>query len=145
MKYSLNQVKEKLNLFASSHLQVNEFSMKDPLELLNNSESKYVAMVALFQPSTIQKNIVNLKISVLFMDLVNKDLSNETEVLSDTLQIALDFRAWLDNPDFDDLFIVDDNVPIVPFYEKGDNECTGWQMEITARISDLKDRCVIPQ
>jgi hypothetical protein len=145
MNYSLNQIKGKLEQFANDHLQIKEFYTKDPLELLNSAETKFVAMVAVFLPSAIQGKIVNLKMSVLFMDLVNKDLTNEMEVLSDTLQIALDFRAWMDDPDFDDLFIVDDSLVITPFYEKGDNECTGWQMDITVRITDLKDRCAIPQ
>jgi hypothetical protein len=144
MNYSLNQVKSILEKFASDHLQVNEFYLKDPLELLNNAETKFCAMVALFMPSTVSGNIVKLKISILFMDLVNKDLTNETEVLSDTLQIALDCRAYLSHPDYDDLFIIADDMQLTPFYEKGDNEVTGWQMDIQANITDLKDRCAIP-
>jgi len=144
MNYSLNQIKQKLQAFATAQIQVNEFSLKDPLELLNCSETRFPAVVALFRPSSITGNTVLLNIDLLFMDLVHKDLSNELDVLNDQLLIALDCRAYLNNPDFDDLFILGENVSLNPFYEKSDNEATGWQMSLQCKIVDLKDRCQIP-
>jgi hypothetical protein len=118
--------------------------MKDPLELLNCSESRFPAMVAVVRPATVTNNSVLLNFELLFMDLVHKDLSNEIDVLNDQLLIALDCRAYLNNPDNDDLFIVGENLQLNPFYEKSDNEVTGWSMTIQCRVQDLKDRCIIP-
>ena len=144
MNYTLNNIKEKLQQFATDHLQVNEFALKDPLELLNASESRFPAVVCLFRPSNIQGNYVFLNIDLLFMDLVHKDLSNELDVLSDQLLIALDCRAYLNNPLNDEFFTIMDNANLQPFYEKSDNEVTGWQMSLQFKIIDLKDRCQIP-
>lgn len=118
--------------------------MKDPLELLNCSESRFPAMVAVLRPATVQGNSVLLNFEILFMDLVHKDLSNEFDVLNDQLLIALDCRAWMNDPANDDLFIIGESLQLNPFYEKSDNEVTGWSMSIQCRVQDLKDRCQIP-
>lgn len=142
MKISLVQIKKILEQFAADHLQINEFSLKDPLEYLDCKESKFPAMIALFKPSTIQGKILFISIDLLFMDLVHKDLSNELDVLNDQLLTAIDCRAYLNDDDFE--FGLSDNSQLIPFYEKGDNEVTGWTMNLQIKISDLKDRCQIP-
>lgn len=145
MDYSLKQVITTLETFASDHLQVNSFTMKDPLELLNCSEDSFPAILANMIPATIQGNYIFINMELFFCDLVNKDLSNEFEVISDQILIATDLRAYLNNPDFEDNFILSDSANVDPFYEKGNNELTGVKMNVQFRIFDKKDRCQIPQ
>jgi hypothetical protein len=144
MRYTINQIKKKLEEFASNHGQINQFTCKDPLELLNDKESSFPAMVALFQPSNFTRNEVTVNLDLLFMDLVHKDLDNEFEVISDQLQIALDCRAYLNKVENHDNFYISDSGSWTPFYEKGDSEVTGVQIRLTLRINDLRDSCQIP-
>lgn len=144
MNASLVQIKEKLRLFAVSHPQVNEFSLKDPLDYLDCKESRFPAVIALFKPSTISGKNIFINMDILFMDLVHKDLSNEVDVLNDQLLTAVDLRAYLNDSAFDDLFTISESAQLTPFWEKSDNEVTGWTMGIQLIITDLKDRCQIP-
>lgn len=144
MDYSLEEVINKLETFASRHKQVNSFTMKDPLELLNCSEELFPAILSVLQPATIQENYVFLNMDLYFCDLVHKDLSNEFIVISDQMLIAMDLRAYFNNEENDDKFIVTENSRLEPFYEKGNNELTGVKMSFQLRIFDKKDYCQIP-
>lgn len=147
MRYTLNQIFRDLNTFAEEHGQVGEFLFKDPLELLNDKEANFPVIDAVLRPSRFGGAgpiEVSFTFDFYFMDLVQKDLSNEQEVLSDQAQIAMDLIAYLNNPTFDDKFTVATDGSLVPFYEKGDNEMTGWTLSLIFKVLDLRDRCAIP-
>lgn len=143
MRYSLNQIKIKLEEFATRHQQINEFGFGDISDLLNNKDQMFPQMFAIPRPSAINDKLIDINLDLLFFDLVKKDESNEAEIWSDMLQVALDLRAWLQNPEFDDLFSADISVA-EPFTDRFDEEVTGWRVPVRFRVIDIKDRCAIP-
>ncbi len=149
MKYSLNQIIKKLELIAGSHKQINSFDHGDLWEVDKDSVA-YPYMFAVLGGITAQERTVNVKLSLLFMDIVrqgeeNTGCGNEAEVLSDMLLIALDVRAELMNPSNEDNFLIDFNSNIETFTERFGDYVSGCKMDITFIISELKDRCAIPQ
>jgi hypothetical protein len=148
MRYTLNQILRDVEAFADSHGQVGQYLFKDPIELLNDHESRFPVIDVVVRPAPISRGTgprtIQFNLEFFFADLVEKDLSNEQEVLSDQAQIAMDLLAYFDKPEFDDKFTLGLNNNLNPFYEKGDNEMTGWSMLVTFNVLDLRDACAIP-
>lgn len=142
--YSLNQVKKVLETIATNHKQINSFGFGDIWEFTTESLTMGVMWAELKDSSfSLNGKSLLLSMSLYFMDLVKKDEGNETEVLSDQLQIAGDVISILD-ADYNDSFFVDPNVPLTPFTEKSDDEVSGWKADLVLRIPFTKDTCVIP-
>lgn len=147
MNYTLNQIAAKLRTFATSHGQIKgNYSFGELEEVSNQGVLNFPYMFCILKPGLLGSQNVEINISIIVMDLVNKDLSNRMEVWSDTLQILTDLRAYLDDPSFDDLFTIDiQNIPTTPFADRFTDDVTGWVADLKFRIVDLKDRCAIPQ
>lgn len=103
-------------------------------------------MWASLQGATVSIDTKELEISfsLWFMDLVNKDERNETEVLSDQLLIATDVISLLNSDTYDDSFFINGDVSLESFTEKTDNEISGWKTDIRFRLPYVKDTCYIP-
>lgn len=149
MRYTLNQILKDIETFCDTHGQVGQYCFKDPNELLNDHESRFPVVDAIVRPARFSgtqgtPRTVSFLIELYFMDLVHKDLSNEQDVLSDQAQIAMDLLAYFDKEEFADKFTLDVNGQLDPFYEKGDNEVTGWSLAINFKVLDLRDKCAIP-
>lgn len=147
MRYTLRQIIRDIETFANTHGQVSQFHFKDPLELLNDKESSFPCIDVVVRPSRfsgVAPILVSFFIEIHFMDLVHKDLSNEQDVLSDQAQIAMDLITYFDQPEFNDKFTIETNGQLLPFYEKGDNEMTGWTLGLNFKVIDLRDSCAIP-
>ncbi len=142
--YSLNQFVGLLNSMASAHEQIKTFGEGDVWEIGAVGAIQYPLMWAVPQPSSTSQKLLNMKFSILFADILDPDKSNEQDVLSDTLQIALDILAQLNAPDFADDFILDPNANLTPFTEKFDDDVAGWKADINIKINFLSDRCAVP-
>lgn len=140
---SLNQIIQVLQNIATAHHQVQDFGFGQEWDIVS-STVQYPLMYVVPQQSSVNDKIMNLKMSLLFMDLVNKDDSNKQEVLSDMLQIAMDVLAQLKLLPYEDLFDLDKNVTLTDFYEKYDDEVSGYKMDITLNVSMLYDQCAVP-
>lgn len=145
MNYTLNQVIKKIQDFCDAHPQVKSFDFGEQLYISNIGKEEFVYIYAVPQPSSIQDQIVKLNILIICCDLVSIDKTNQSEVWSDTLQILTDLRAYLNDPDLDDYFVVDNNTQVIPFNDKYTDNVSGWTMNLVLNINDLKDRCAIPQ
>ena len=88
----------------------------------------------------IQRSHIHLGWRVFFVDKLNNDISNFTDVLSDQLEIVKDFFAKLYLSDFD--AGVEANV--IPFYEKTETILSGWIIEFHFIQKYDYDRCVLP-
>ena len=77
------------------------------------------------------------------MDLVNKDQSNEDDVLSDTLQFVGDYISQLKHGfpysgntfDVETDFRLSDNISCEPFTERFDSQVTGWAANFNITVS----------
>lgn len=82
------------------------------------------------------------KFQILCFDIVNKDKSNEQEVLSDCEQIIDDFIRMMRNGSHDYELIGD---PVLsPFKEKYGDFCAGWGTEIILEMSFNSNICGLP-
>lgn len=145
MKYTLNQIKARLETFAAAHLQVKgNISFGEIEEVTNQAIECFPYMFCIVQPSNFSGHQIEFSITIVVMDLVAKDLSNRWDVWSDTAQILSDIRAYMNDPAFDDLYIMPDDLPITPFAERFTDDVTGWSGDFKFRIVDVKDRCALP-
>jgi len=142
--FSLNQFVSLLNSLASAHEQIKTFGEGDVWEIGASGAIQYPLMWAVPQPSSTAQKLLNMKFSLIFADILDSDKSNEQDVLSDTMQIALDILAQLNNPDYTDDFILDPNANLTPFTEKFDDDVAGWKADINIKINFLSDRCAVP-
>jgi hypothetical protein len=139
-KYILDEFQE----FANLHQQVNSYGFGDIEQLTNDiitkQEPEYPRMYVLPDITLIQRSHIHLGWRVFFVDKLNNDISNFTDVLSDQLEIVKDFFAKLYLSDFD--AGVEANV--IPFYEKTETILAGWIIEFHFIQKYDYDRCVLP-
>jgi hypothetical protein len=105
-------------------------------------------------PSDVQTQInengssyMNYTFNVIIADIIERDLENQTDVLSDTLQILDDvisqFRLSVTQSlgNFNNLYYLDDNVDCTPFLEKYDDLLGGWSGLFNVKVMMPLDRC----
>lgn len=139
---TLNQVLGQLKKFADDHQQINDFE-QGPTDRFNVRETKYPAMWVTVNPSTYAANSLQYRFSFIFYDLIFDDYSNELEVQSDTLSIAMDLVAHLNNNLELDFYIFGD--PSINFFtERGTDLTAGVILDLTIKDPRPTDRCAIP-
>lgn len=114
-------------------------------EISNQQVILFPYMAAILTSGSLGVRQTRLNISIVIMDMVHPDLSNRIEVWSDTLQIINDLKAYLNDPAFDDYYILQEESQLTPFADRFTDNVTGWKMDLVFIINDLKDRCAIPQ
>lgn len=93
--------------------------------------------------SNLRKDSLELKHKIHFVDLVEKDNSNRLEVMSDTLQSAMEVKAFIFKDFFYDIFPSDESV-LSPVFEKYDDELAGHILELDLQIDWHAGVCDIP-
>ena len=145
MSYTINQIKKRLEDFANQHLQLNgSISFGELEEVSNQGVLKFPYMFGILQPGSFIGRQFEVRMTIVIMDLVENGLSNRWEVWSDTQLMFGDLRAFLNDPEFDNEYVFDDNITLTPFADRFTDDVTGWSAEVTFRINELKDRCAIP-
>jgi hypothetical protein len=87
------------------------------------------------------------KFKLIVADIIQRDLANQVDVLSDTNQIMDDivgqFRLSVTQSlgNFNELYYLDDTVICVPFLEKYDDLLGGWTADLTIQVMSPLDRC----
>ena len=141
---SLNQIVLKLQNLQENHGQLNDFYFGNPYEIGASNPVTYPLMAAALNPGNLSKRTQSMKLLLVFADLVNKDESNETEVLSDMQLVAMDIYAQLWE------YLDDNNISLSPdatfssFTESWDDEVSGWQIEISIDQFYSRDTCQVP-
>jgi hypothetical protein len=136
-RLSLNKVISEFKQFALDHKMINDFGVGDPWDLAASKQVTYPVMWCTFMPSNMTPSnqrsgnaTLKLKMAIIFGDLTQKDESDQTEVWSDQMGVALDFFAWYYQY-FQDLDIDAGATTLVPFTESMDDQITGWTMQAT--------------
>jgi hypothetical protein len=92
-------------------------------------------------------NYMTYKFTFIVMDIIERDLTNQVDVLSDTLQIMDDiisqFRLSVDQSlgNFNELYYLQDPVNCMPFLEKFTDLCGGWSAQLSIDVRTPLDRC----
>lgn len=140
-KYVIDEFQE----FANLHKQIESYGFGDIEQLTNDiitkQEPRYPRMYVLPDSTHIQPGHIHLGWRVFFVDKLNNDISNFTEVLSDQLEIVKDFFAKLYLSDFEAGW----EANVTPFYEKTETVLSGWIIDFHFIQKYSFDRCVLPE
>lgn len=141
---SLNQIIAELQTFANVHYQIHTFGHGDVWEATpNSSEIVYPILWLVPNGATTGVNEVTTNFTVLCMDLVRSGEENETEVLSDTLQIILDVVSYY-RQQHNQTYIVEFGSQIQPFTESHPDMLAGHSITVSIRQPFTYNECAIP-
>lgn len=141
---SLNQIIAELEAFANVHYQIHTFGHGDVWEIApNSSEIVYPVLWFVPQGATTGLREVTNNFTVLCMDLVRSGEENETEVLSDTLQIILDVVSYY-RQQHGEAYIVEFGSNIQPFTERDPDMLSGHSITVSIRQPFNYSECAIP-
>jgi hypothetical protein len=143
MKYSVNQLEAKLQTIVTNHFQLKGFLFGDPSDIGASGPVDYPFLLADCLPSNMSTKSINLSIQLMVMDIVKKDLSNENEVLSDTLQMLEDVYIKLRDINQSN-YILSDSASMSPFTDSQGDEVAGWTATVTLQIPSSYNSCEIP-
>jgi len=145
MNYTINQIKNRLQLFANNHLQLKgSIAFGEIEEVSNLGVVQFPYMFCTPQSSSFTERQFEFNMVVIIMDIVDKDLSNRFEIWSDVQLMFSDLRAFLNQEAEDDNYIISNSFNLTPFADRFTDDVTGWSGEIKFTISDLKDKCSLP-
>lgn len=142
MKVSLNQVIQDLQTIQENHLQLNSFFFGDIADLGTERPEQYPLLFADVAPSNFTYKVIGLNIQLMVMDIVKKDLSNENDVMSDTLRMMEDVIIKLRDPSR--IYLIEDSITLTPFMDSQGDEVAGWTAQITLKIPSNYNECAIP-
>ena len=144
---TLNQDIELFKNFALKHKGINSFYFGDESEADTNVEIVYPFMNVILQGSSVTDNVVSRKYMIVISDLVNKDISNINQVLSDTERICYDVPNYLrqvSNSKLLGAFKADMNSSLTDFTERNDDDVSGHFFDLTSSSAMGNDGCNLP-
>jgi hypothetical protein len=131
--------------FADSHQQINSFGFGDVEQLTNDIVTKqeplYPRLYFVPGDARLSQNHMHITWRVICADRIEDDLSNQQDVLSDTLEIMKDLfsRAYLSDYD------ADWDPSLEPWLEETETNIGGWTMTFSIQQKFDYDRCVLPE
>jgi hypothetical protein len=123
----------------------NEMRLKEYNEHFNSPYYPYFYVI----PNDVTQNFgfMEYKFTFIVSDIIQRDLANQVDVLSDTLQIMDDilgqFRLSVTDSlgNFNELYYLDTPITCVPFLEKYDDLLGGWVADVMIKVMTPLDRC----
>ena len=130
--------------FADVHEQINSYGFGDATELtmdvITKVEPLYPRLYFIPNTTKFSPNHMHITFTVIICDKVDDDLSNQQEVLSDTLEIAKDLYAKGYLSDYD----LEWGATLNPWLERADAVLGGWTFDINVQQKFDYNRCVLP-
>lgn len=145
---TLNQIVKRLKTISLDHHQVRSFYYDQPSNFLADKTVNYPGIFVSDTGGSInpESNSGNISFKIFFLDLVNvseDSKTNETDVLSDMLLLALDIVAQIKSPQFTDWKISGGNTFAFVTEEDGDMYA-GVSLDITVSFIFSQNRCQVP-
>jgi hypothetical protein len=140
--YTLNQILSLIENEANAHLQVKQFGQGDVWEI-NPKELDYLVLWAIEEGVVLNERTLTYNIRLLAMDRVLPGEENEQEVMSDTIQVLLDFVAYFRQLHTTDLSI-QTSVSLEPFTERFDDKVSGHACVLSITQPYDYNKCQIP-
>lgn len=138
---SLNQLIQLFEDKKANHtiLSKGTFYFGDPWEFAQSNEITYPFWGCTLNNSVINGNLATTNFQFFFCDLVHKDESNETDVLSDLQLIAMDIYSQL-KYDLENYYdsTVNDSAQLNDFTARFNDEVSGW--ELSFNINQFYDQ-----
>jgi hypothetical protein len=136
----LNDIKTLCNL----HKQVRSYGFGDIEQLTNDlitkQEPKYPRVYTTSDVSRFHVGYMEYSFKIFVVDKLNIDLSNQQDVLSDTLEITKDIFSKLYLSDYE----AEWDAMVQPFFEKTETGLGGWILNVKSRQESDYNRCVLP-
>ena len=152
-------VHDNFRLLADHHKQLNSFGFGSLEDLSYWTESRdkednptfespfFPLLYVVPNIATQAFGYIEYEFDVIVMDIIERDLINQVDILSDTNQILDDvisqFRLSIDNNlgGFNRDFYLDDSVICTPFLEKYSDLTGGWAGQLKIKVMTPLDRC----
>ena len=151
-------------LLADYHKQLNSFGFGNYEDLSYWTESRLKQNNPTFEspffpllyvvPSNAEQRIeqngssyMEYEFNCIVMDIIDRDLANQVDVLSDTNQILDDiisqFRLSVTESlgCFNSKYYLDETIEMIPFLEKYSDLCGGWNAILKVKVMTPLDRC----
>lgn len=146
---SYNQIIDYLRNFADIHFQVQYFD-NGFLSKLNTAATSTNNFPLLFVVPQSHTNTLHLPqtytVRVYSLDVLQKDGSNQTDVISDTIQILNDLVKWIlgDDTQSDNIDLVNQSPVAIPYTNTTVEYCGGWFMDLQLTVRLVDGICDIP-
>lgn len=143
MALTLNQVVATINNLATAHKQIKSVYFGDLADYLSRgTENVYPSLYYDLTGGSVQERGVTLNFSLYFFDRMLPEDTNETEVLSDMLEVCQDIIAQLryNNWEFDEGL----TATLTFFTEDTPELLAGVRADITLELPFIANRCQVP-
>jgi hypothetical protein len=148
------QIIQDLSGIAYYHEQIKSFGFGDITQITNDIETKveplYIRMYVVPGDVVLNQNRLDYNFSIIIMDRINEDLSNQRDVMNDTLVICQDLFTILYQSytsewggfsiDYEPLW----GPNVTPFLERFETVLGGWTMNLTIEQPFEYNRCTVP-
>lgn len=140
---TLNQVVSQIKAIAEAHQQINTVYYGDFDEFLGESaDNVYPAMYFDSTNASISTRVLTLNFSLYFFDRMLPEKTNETEAVSDMLNVAQDIIAQLLFQQFE--FEMNDSVQLTFITEDTPDNLVAVKADISMDLPFTSDRCQVP-
>lgn len=143
-----------LSSIAYHHEQINSFGIGDYHQLINNVETKqeprYTRMYVVPENVELNENHIHYNFNIVIADQIEDDLSNQKDVMSDTLEIAQDVWTifWQSytsqDGNFSNIIVGDWDASVEPFLERFQTVLGGWTLHIKMSAPFDYNSCDLP-
>lgn len=154
MTLNYKQILTYFSSIAYHHEQIRSFGLGDLTQLTNDvttkQERRYPTLYVVPDDTEFNENHIHYNFNVVIADQINEDLSNQRDVMNDTLAIAMDiwtvfWQSYTEQyGDFSDIVVGDWNASVEPFLEKYQTVLGGWTLRIRLSAPFDYDSCHLP-
>lgn len=130
--------------FVSNHSQINQYKTGIEADIKADNLLYPMMWVEYGNPS-IRTGVIVLNIRVFFLDKLLEDVSNLTDILSDTLHLANDFFAIYYENEYDFDFTLTGNGEGVPVTMNYDDGLAGYYFNFQVTFRNYRDETEVPQ
>ena len=148
------QLIQDLSGMAYYHPQINSFGFGDITQITMDVETQkepvYTKMYVIPGDVILAQNVLQYNLSIIILDRINDDYSNQKDVMSDTLEICKDiftimyqsYTASFGN--FSNDYTPNWGPPCIPFLERFETILGGWTLNVTIEQPFDYNYCVLP-
>jgi hypothetical protein len=154
IQINYKQILTYFSSIAYHHEQISSFGFGDlaqcTMDVNTKQEPRYTRMYVVPQEVEFNQNHIHYNFAVVIMDKVDDDLSNLSDVMSDTLEIIQDVWTvfWQSYQqqygNFSNIIVGDWEPDTHPFTERFDSVVGGWTMHIKMSAPFDYNRCDLP-
>jgi len=130
--------------FAGLHEQINSFGFGEldqmTVDIITKKEPEYPRMYIMADDVLLHTGHIHITWKIIFSDKIEDDLSNQQDVLNDTLEMAIDLFSKMYLSEYE----ADWNATCEPFLQWYETILGGWVLDVSMTQKFDYNRCVLP-